>query len=129
MNQDIHTALRRYADAWLSGDLVRILACYHDEFTLHYGGANPLTGDHAGKAAALGALAEVTRRANRQLLEIVDVLAGETRGALIARERFTRDGRSDEFVRTLVFTVRDGLLSECIPYDQDQPLIDWYLRD
>jgi ketosteroid isomerase-like protein len=74
-------AVRRYADAWKAGDLAGIFACYHEDFTLHYGGANPLSGVHAGKAAALQVLAEVSRRTNRKLEEIVDVGAGD--GALV----------------------------------------------
>ena len=47
-------------------------------------------------AIALGILAEVTRRTNRRLLAIVDVMAGPERGALLVRERFERDGRTAE---------------------------------
>ena len=87
-------AVSRYASAWLAGDRAALAACYHDDFTLHYFGRHPLAGDHRGKAAALGILAEVTRRTNRRLLAIVDVMAGPERGALLVRERFERDGRT-----------------------------------
>lgn len=53
---------RRYANAWRAGDLTAIFACYHDAFTLHYGGGSSLAGDHVGKAAALQTLAEVGQR-------------------------------------------------------------------
>ncbi|MBI1185935.1 MAG: DUF4440 domain-containing protein [Alphaproteobacteria bacterium] len=129
MNTDLYGALKRYADAWTAGDIAAIFACYHDDFTLHYGGTNPLSGDHVGKAASIATLAEVTRRTQRGRPEIIDVAAGDTRAVLIARERFTRDGRSDDLVRVLVFAVKDGLLAECWLYDQDQALVDWYLRD
>ena len=120
-------AINRYATAWLAGDRAALAACYHDDFTLHYFGRNPLAGDHAGKAAALGVLAEVTRRTNRRLLAIVDVMAGPERGALLVRERFERDGRTAELERLLVYAVRDGLLGECWVYDQDQALVDAFL--
>jgi ketosteroid isomerase-like protein len=83
---------RRYADAWLAGDLPALVGCYHEDFTLHYGGANPLTGVHRGKLKALGVLAEVTRRTGRTLDAIVDVTAGAERAVVLARETFTRDG-------------------------------------
>ena len=120
---------RRYAAAWLAGDLAAIFACYHDDFTLHYGGASPLAGDHVGKAAALQALAEVSRRTGRKLLGIVDVAAGEHRAVIIARETFTRDGETVELERTLVYTVIDGLLHECWVLDRDQALVDRFLAD
>ena len=120
-------AVGRYAAAWLAGDRPALAACYHDDFTLHYFGRNPLAGQHKGKAAALVILAEVTRRTNRQLLAITDVMAGPERGALLVRERFERDGRTAELERLLVYAVRDGLLSECWVYDQDQALVDAFL--
>lgn len=125
----LRAVVARYATAWLAGDLVAIAACYHDEFTLHYAGQNPLAGTHRGKAAALAALAEVARRANRKLLGIDDVMAGSRRGAIFARESFSRDGRTTELERLLVYAVRDDLLSECWVYDRDQAAVDAFLAD
>jgi uncharacterized protein len=120
-------AVTRYATAWLAGDRAALVACYHDDFTLHYFGSNPLAGDHRGKVAALSILAEVTRRTNRKLLGIIDIMAGPERGALLVRERFERDGKAAEFERLLVYAVRDGLLWECWVWDQDQAAVDAYL--
>ena len=120
-------AVGRYAAAWLASDRPALAACYHDDFTLHYFGRNPLAGKHRGKGVALSILAEVSRRTNRRLVSITDVMAGPERGALLVRERFERDGRTAEVERLLVYTVRDGLLRECWVYDQDQALVDAFL--
>ena len=120
-------AVTRYASAWLAGDRAALAACYHDDFTLHYFGSNPLAGDHRGKMVALAILAEVTRRTSRKLLGIIDIMAGPERGALLVRERFERDGKAREFERLLVYAVRDGLLGECWVWDQDQAAVDAYL--
>jgi ketosteroid isomerase-like protein len=120
----VRAAVTRYASAWLAGDRAAIAACYHDEFTLHYAGRNPLAGTHRGKAAAFAALAEVARRANRKLLGVDDIMAGPRRGAILVRESFSRDGRTAELERLLVYAVRDGLLSECWVYDRDQAMVD-----
>ena len=125
--EHIRKAISRYAAAWLAGDRPALAACYHDDFTLHYFGHNPLAGDHRGKAAALAVLAEVTRRTNRKLLAIIDIMAWPERGALLVREQFERDGKRTEVERLLVYAVRDGLLSECWVYNQDQPLVDAFL--
>jgi ketosteroid isomerase-like protein len=125
----VRAAVTRYATAWLAGDRAAIAACYHDEFTLHYGGQNPLAGTHRGKAAALAALAKVARRTNRKLLGIDDILAGPQRGAILARELFSRDGRTAEFERLLVYVVRDGLLSEGWVYDRDSAAVDQFFAD
>jgi ketosteroid isomerase-like protein len=125
----IRAAVTRYASAWLAGDRAAIAACYHEAFTLHYAGQNPLSGTHRGKANALAALAEVTRRANRKLLGIDDIMAGPRRGAILARESFSRDGRTAALERLLVYAVRDGLLSECWVYDRDQATVDSFFAD
>jgi uncharacterized protein len=126
---EVRAAVTRYATAWLAGDRAAIAACYHDEFTLHYAGQNPLAGTHRGKAAALAALAEVARRTNRKLLGVDDIMAGPQRGAMLARELFSRDGRTAELERLLVYTVRDGLLSGCWVYDRDQATVDAFFAD
>jgi hypothetical protein len=115
---------RRYADAWRAGDLAAIFGCYHDEFVLHYSGANPFSGTHRGKAAALAVLAEVTRRTGRKLLDIVDVTAGPQRAVVLARESFERDGERVELDRALVYRIEAGLLRECWLYDFDQVAVD-----
>ena len=125
--ESIRRAVSGYAAAWLAGDRQAMLASYHDDFTLHYFGRNPLAGVHRGKPAALAILAEVTRRTNRKLLGIVDIMAGPGRGALLVREIFQRDGNTAEVERLLVYSVRDELLWQCWVYDQDQTLVDSFL--
>jgi len=120
--------VHRYADAWRRGDLASIVACYHDEFTLHYFGDNPLSGNHVGKAASLAALREVSLKTNRKLLEITDVMVGPKRCAVLAREAFSRDGHTVEIDRVLIYTIKDGLLHECWVYDSDQARVDEFLR-
>lgn len=123
----VRDAVARYAAAWLAGDRQAVAASYHDDFTLHYFGRNPLAGVHRGKPAALAILIEVTRRTNRKLIAIVDIMAGPERGAILVRESFTRDGKVAEVERLLVYSVRDGLLHHCWVYDQDQALVDEFL--
>jgi len=125
--EPVRRAVSRYAAAWLAGDRAAMLASYHDDFTLHYFGRNPLTGVHQGKPAALAILAEVARRTNRRLLGIVDIMAGPERGALLVCEAFNRDGKTAEVERLLVYSVRDGLLWKCWVYDQDQIVVDGFL--
>lgn len=123
-----HAILRRYADLWLAGDVPNLIACYHDEMTLHWPGAHPLAGAHRGKPAALQALAALAQRANRQLLAITDVFASNTHGCMLSRERFTRDGESHDLDRTLIFAFKDGKLFECWVHDRDPALVDYLLR-
>jgi ketosteroid isomerase-like protein len=123
-SDEIRAVLERYAAAWASGDLTAIIACYHDEFTLHYFGRNAFSGDHRGKAASLKVLAEFSRRTSRRLLKVESILAGPDLGALLAREMIKHDGAEVEIERVFLYAVQDGLLRECWLYDQDQRLID-----
>ncbi|MFB9263310.1 nuclear transport factor 2 family protein [Bradyrhizobium erythrophlei] len=126
-SEAIRRAISRYAKAWVDGDRQGLVACYHDDFTLHYFGNNPLAGVHPGKAAALSILAEVTRHTNRKLVRIVDMMVGAERGGLLVREMFERGGGTVEVERLLIYPVRDGLLWHCWVYDQQQTLIDGIL--
>jgi hypothetical protein len=67
-------------------------------------------------------------RARSELLEVVDVLAGDVFGALVVRERLERDDDAHELVRTLRFRVADGHIAECWLLDADQRLIDHLWR-
>ncbi len=120
---------QRYATAWLAGDLSAIFDCYHDEFTLHYGGANPFSGDHVGKAAALKTLAAVSARTGRKLLSILDVAAGPERAVVIARESFTRGDMTATLDRVLVYAIKDDRLHECWLFEFDQATVDRFLAD
>jgi ketosteroid isomerase-like protein len=122
-------AVNRYCAAWRAGDIAGLRDCYHEQFTLHYFGRNPLAGDHVGKVAALETLGEVARRTNRRLVAILDVMAGPHRATVIARERFERTELRAELDRVLVYGVKDGKLAECWVYDTDQSLVDQFLAD
>jgi len=126
-DERIDTIVRRYADAWAANDLPAIVDSYHDEVVFHYFGRSPLAGTHRGKATCLSVLKQVRERTNRRLIEIRDVLAGERFGLIVAVERFERDGASIEIERLLRYRVRDGKLSECWIYDEDQRRVDEFL--
>lgn len=127
MSSTVGEIVETYAQAWKAGDLPTMVGCYHDDFTLHYAGRNSLAGVHEGKAKALAVLAEVSRRTNRRLVEIADVLVGGERAAILARELFTRDGREAVVERLLVYTAEDGKLRRCWVHESDQALADGFL--
>jgi uncharacterized protein len=121
---EIYIVVKRYADAWAANDMKSIVDCYHDEVVFHYFGQNPLAGTHRGKPACLAVLKQVREKTNRKLLSIRDVLVGEVFGVIVAVEQFQDNGRAVQLERLLRYTVRDGKLSECWIYDQDQRVVD-----
>ncbi len=114
--------LRAYAQAWLAADLEKVLASYHEDIELHYMGESPLAGTHRGRDAAFAVLAQASTRTARKLIDVEDVLAGESLGALIAVEDL---GDPPQRVRrVLLYRVQDGKLRECWLFDENQRLID-----
>jgi hypothetical protein len=127
VTQPTRSPVELYAEAWRSGDVATMVSLYHENFTLHYGGHNALSGDHVGKVASLAALQEFSKRTNRKLIGIDEVRVGPRGGVIVARERFSAGGVSEEFERVLVYTVRDGKLDECWVYDADPLRVDRFV--
>jgi uncharacterized protein len=123
----IYPVIKRYADAWVANDLRAIVDCYHDEVIFHYFGRSPLAGTHRGKADCLAVLKQVREKTNRKLITVKDILTGTHFGLVVVVEQFERNGAIVEIERMLRYSVRDGKLSECWVYDQDQRLVDEYL--
>ena len=114
--------LRAYAQAWLAADLEKVLASYHEDIELHYMGESPLAGTHRGRDAAFAVLAQASTRTARKLIDVEDVLAGESLGALIAVEDL---GDPPQRVRrVLLYRAQDGKLRECWLFDENQRFID-----
>ena len=116
--------VRAYTEAWLAGDLGRVVDLYHPELVLHYGGSNPLSGEHCGKDAAIETLLAVQARTQRVPLQVIDVMESPDHAAAWVRERWVVDGEEIELDRLLVYRIADGMLAECWLYDQDQALVD-----
>jgi hypothetical protein len=118
------STLEQYAAAWRAGDVTGMLDAYADDVVFHYSGETDLAGDHVGKDAAVTAMISASTRSTRTLVEVVDVMAGESLGAIVAIERFERDGESRDVQRVLLYRIEADRIAECWLYDTDQRLID-----
>jgi len=114
--------LSAYAKAWLASDLEKVLASYHEDIELHYMGESPLAGSHHGRDAAFAVLAHASTRTARKLIDVEDVLVGESLGALIAVEDLGNPAKRVR--RVLLYRVQDEKLRECWLFDEDQRFID-----
>ena len=120
--EETSQVLRAYAKAWLASDLEKVLASYHDDIELHYMGQSPLAGTHRGRDAAFTVLAQASTRTARKLINVEDVLVGESLGALIVVEDLGSPARRVK--RVLLYRVQDEKLRECWLFDEDQCFID-----
>ncbi|MEM9134908.1 MAG: nuclear transport factor 2 family protein [Actinomycetota bacterium] len=127
-----------YCDAWLAGDAMAVVALYHDDLTLTWPGRHHLAGVHRGREASIEALLALGALADREPVEIVDLLAGRAGAIAVVRERWTRPTAdaeaaggpaSIEITRALDYTVIDGRLATCRVFELDQPAIDDWLGE
>ena len=63
-------------------------------------------------------------RNGRIELELIDMLAGDERVALLVRERFQGDGPAVEIRRANVYTVRNDEIVELSIFEGDQYAVD-----
>jgi hypothetical protein len=85
-------------------------------------GESPLAGTHRGRDAAFAVLAQASTRTSRKLIDVEDVLVGESLGALVAVEDL---GDPPQRVRrVLLYRVQDEKLRQCWLFDEDQRFID-----
>jgi len=124
---DMRDLLTAYAQAWRAGDVQTMVALYHPDFTLYYPGEHALAGTHRGRQESLRVLAEVGRRTQRQLVEIMDIMVGERRGALNVTERWSRGGEEALLERVFVYTAADAKLRDCRLFDADQAVVARFL--
>lgn len=122
--ENARSVAERYAAAWLANDLDNILDCYADDFTLHYFGNNPFTGDHVGKQAAIDLLLETGARAPRTLVAVDDVLAGPSSAVIVTAERILIDGVDHDIRRVLRYRIVGSRFTECWLYEEDQAVVD-----
>ena len=114
----------RYVAAWTGDDLAGILDCYAEEFTLHYFGDNPFSGDHVGRDAAVATLLAVGAKAPRRLVAVDEILAGPGAAVLVAREEIETGDGPVEIRRVLRYRVAGDRFTECWLYEEDQAVVD-----
>jgi uncharacterized protein len=76
----------------------------------------------AGRDAAFAVLAQASTRTARKLIDVEDVLVGDSLGALIAVEELGDTAKRVR--RVLLYRVQDEKLRECWLFDEDQRFID-----
>ena len=116
--------MRRYADAWLAGDLATMGEAVSDDVALHLFGHSPLAGTHRGKEALGTAIRRIQELTNRKTLEIHDVVTGGDHAMILVKERFERGDRTLDLSRIFLYHLRDGRITDIYVYDEDQSAVD-----
>ena len=123
--------LRRYVEATNAGDAQAALAFFAPDMVMHMGGRGRHAGTYHGPEGYLDYYTRVHQDTAGavEILELHDILASDHHGVLLVKERFSRNGRSVESNRVVVYEIRGGLIVEIWAYDSDPYAYDELFAD
>lgn len=119
-----------YLAAAKRGDWDAAYGYFAEDMTVHIPGESAFAGDHCGRDAAIEYINAVRNHfMNGGIeLEVVDMLAGEERVALLVAERFFGDDLPITIRRANVYRVRGGEIVEISIFEADQYVVDELLH-
>jgi ketosteroid isomerase-like protein len=119
-----------YLGAARRGDWETAFGYFAEDMHIRIPGRSAWAGERRGKELAVGYIQSVRDRYRngRIELELIDMLAGDERVALLVRERFHGDGPPVEIRRANVYTVRNDEIVEISIFEGDQYAVDELLH-
>lgn len=117
--------VRRLFDAFARKDAFALRALFAEDAIWVVGGSSVVAGTYSGRrdiVRFLGTLPRLTEATYASRL--VDVLASGERAAVLYRATGRRDGRELDLDQLLLFTLRDGVVTEVLALPSDQRAFD-----
>lgn len=91
----------------------------------HVGGASRLAGTYRGRREIVRFLGSLPRLTDGTYASrLIDVLASDDRAAVLYRATGRREGRELDIDQVLLFTFREGVVSEVLALPSDQSAFD-----
>ena len=110
---------RAYAD-FARGDLAAFLNVCTDTITFRVPGRSVVAGGYARDQFAAGLIAKVMEASGGTFREtVLDIIANDTRGVVLAHHEFERDGRTRGYKTAHVYRIEDGRLASFEEYPED----------
>jgi hypothetical protein len=121
MSVETNQALvRRIMEAFARKEGFALRDCFAEDAVWHVPGGGVMSGTHRGRTEIFRFLARLPRLTDGTYRStLVDVLASETRGAGLYRAQGEREGRSIDIDQVLLFTIRDGVVTEVLALPSD----------
>jgi uncharacterized protein len=120
-----HAKLAQRAwDAVSSADVVTLAELSTDDITWHASGRGPRSGTFRGRLAILDYLARIGEDVERFDLELLDVLVGRQRTAILFRVSGRRLGRHLDTDFVLLFRIEGERIAEAWSLPRDQLAVD-----
>jgi hypothetical protein len=121
-NEDL---LRRGYEAFGSGDMDTDLAKYDVDIAWHVGGSNQTSGDYHGHQEVMGFFGKLMELSGGTFhLEVHDILANDTHGAVLVTGHAERDGQTLVARQANIWHLADGKATEFWAFTDDQPATD-----
>ena len=114
--------------AFNRGDVDALVDLFADDIVWHFPGTSKLAGEHVGRGACLamlgayGAASAGTLQAN-----LIDVMASDDHVTGWATDTASADGRTLDVGAVVVFTLRNGKVTDARHYFDDQSALDTFL--
>jgi ketosteroid isomerase-like protein len=112
--------VRRIFDAFARREGFALRDCFSEDALWHVPGDSVMSGTHRGRTGIFRFLARLPKETNGTYgSRLIDVLASDDRAAALYRAFGERNGLSLDIDQLLLFTIRDGLVTEVLALPND----------
>jgi ketosteroid isomerase-like protein len=120
--------IRRGYKAFNTGDIPALIDLFAEDIVWHFPGTSKLAGDHVGRDAVLTALGAYGSASDGTLqANPVDVMASDSNVTGWANDTATAGGRTLDINSIVIFTMRDGMVTEALHVVDDVAALDAFL--
>lgn len=114
--------------AFNSGDVEALVELFDEDLVWHFPGTSKLAGEHVGRDACLGMLGEYGAASGGTLkADPVDIMAGEEHVTGWAHDTASANGRTLDINAVVIFTMRNGKVTEARHFVDDVAALDAFL--
>jgi uncharacterized protein len=114
--------------AFNRGDVDALIALFAEDIVWHFPGTSKLAGEHVGRDATLAMLGEYGAASGGTLqANLIDVMASDDHVTGWGRDTAATNGRTLDINSVVVFTMRDGKVTEALHVVDDQAALDAFL--
>lgn len=120
--------IRAGYDAFNRADIAALVDLFAEDAVWHFPGASKLAGDHVGRDATLAAIGAYAEASGGTLqAKVIDVMASDAHVTGVAQDTGTNANGTLDVRSTVVFSLRDGKVTEAWHYVDDLAALDAFL--
>lgn len=118
--EEDEAVVRRGYEAFNTGDVETLMGLFAPDAVYRVGGSGGLAGDKRGQQEVMGYFGELFSRSGGTVkVDLRDVIAGEHHTVALQTAEAQRNGKSMKQDGVLVFTVKDGKVTEVSEFQED----------